>query len=262
MVLVITALYLMPLLWMVLNSFKPDVEIFRSPPTFWPESFTLSGYLDQMKGDFWKYFKNSLMIATLSTAVSLVLGIPAAYGLARFRAREKRTIILGFLITQMLPPALLLTPLYLLYSNIHLTNTLAASILSTATLSIPFMIIMLRPFFSSLPKALEDAARTDGCNMFTAFVRIMLPVSKTGIFTAATFSFVFAWSDLIYSTSFIQNGDYWPLTTMINDFQTKYGTKWNSILAFGVCLMLPVLILFFVTQKYVIMGLTTGAVKE
>ena len=255
-------LFLSPVIWMVVCSFKTDVEIFRFPPTFLPESPTAQAYIDQFESNLLPALRNSLVISIFSMLIALILGVPAAYGLARFKSKARKPIILGFLVTQMLPSALLLTPLFLLYTKMHIINTRIAPILSTATLSIPFIVILMRPFFASLPKSVEEAARVDGCTMLGAFFRIMVPVARPGLATAAIFSFIFAWNDLAYSMAFISDSTLWPMTTMINDFQTKYGTKWNSILAFGVCLIIPIVIIFIFLQKYIVSGLTSGAVKE
>lgn len=119
----------------------------------------------------------------------------------------------------------------------------------------------MRPFFCTLPKSVEEAARVDGCTMLGAFARIMVPVARPGLATAAVFSFIFAWNDLVYSMAFISDSSLWPMTTMINNFQTKYGTQWNSILAFGVCLIIPIVIIFILMQKYIVSGLTAGSSK-
>lgn len=258
----LVALFLAPLIWMILCSFKEDVEIFRYPPTFFPENPTVQAYVDQLESGLLPALKNSIIISGSSALIGFVLGVSAAYGLARFKSKAGKPMILGFLLTQMLPPALLLIPLYLLYNRMGLINTQAAPILSTATSSIPFIVIMMRPFFASLPKTVEEAARVDGCTMAGAFFRIMLPIARPGLATSIIFSFVFAWNDLVYSMTFISDSSLWPMTTMINDFQTKYGTQWNSILAYGVCLIIPTVIIFTFSQKYVVSGLTSGAVKE
>lgn len=255
-------LFLSPVIWMVMCSFKKDVEIFRFPPTFLPETPTAQAYIDQFESSLFPALRNSLVIAVSSMLIAIVLAIPAAYGLARFKSKARKPMILGFLVTQMLPPALLLPPLFLLYTRLHIINTRIAPILSTATLSIPFIVILMRPFFASLPKSVEEAARVDGCTMLGAFARIMVPVARPGLATAAVFSFIFAWNDLVYSMAFISDSSLWPMTTMINNFQTKYGTQWNSILAFGVCLIIPIVIIFILMQKYIVSGLTAGAVKE
>lgn len=261
-ILCVIVLFLSPVIWMILCSFKKDVEIFKYPPTFLPADPTVQAYMDQFESNLLPAFRNSMVIAGASMIISLILGVPAAYGLAAFSSKLRKPMILGFLITQMLPPALLLTPLFLLYTKIHIINTRLAPIISTATLSIPFIVILMRPFFASLPKSVEEAARLDGCTVFGAFFRIMVPIAKPGMVTSAIFSFIFPWNDLVYSMAFISDSSLWPMTTNINNFQTKYGTQWNSILAFGVCLIIPIVILFIFMQKYIVSGLTAGAVKE
>lgn len=260
--LILGLLYLMPVIWLVLSSLKTDTEIFRMPPTFFPENPTLQGYLDQVDSNILGHAGNSLLIAGGSMCIALVLSIPAAYGLARFQNKLRKPIILLFLISQLLPAALLLTPLFIAYNQFGLLNTYWAPVLSTVTTSIPFVIILMRPYFAGLPKSIEEAARVDGCTVCGAFVRIMLPVAQNGLLTCAIFCFIFPWNDLAYSMSFIQDASKWPLTVIINDFQTKYGIQWNSILAYGVCLILPVLVAFVFLQKYIVAGLTSGAVKE
>lgn len=260
--LIVTAIYLSPVVWQFVSSLKKNEEIFRYPPTFLPENPTGQAYADQFEAGLFRALKNSMIQSVSSMALALLLGVPAAYGLARFSSRAQKPILFGFLVTQMLPPALLLTPLFLFYTKIHLINTRWAPILSTVTMSIPFIVILLRPFFASLPKSVEESARLDGCTMFQAFWKIMLPVAKPGLITAAIFAFIFPWSDLVYSIAFIRNADLWPMTTLINDFQTKYGTRWNSIMAFGICIIIPIVALYIALQKYVISGLTAGAVKE
>ena len=173
----IACVFLFPLYWIVVNSFKLDSEIFASTPTLWPKEFTLKAYQEQF-GNLFITVRNSIIIALGSMVLSLILSVPAAYGLARFKVRGMKLFILVFLITQMLPASLVLTPLYLIFSKLGILNTYFAPILSTATISIPFIVLMLRPGFLSMPKELEDAAMIDGCNGFTTFLRIPSPSQR------------------------------------------------------------------------------------
>lgn len=256
----IACVFLFPIYWIVVNSFKLDSEIFASKPTLWPQTFTLKAYQDQL-GNLSVTMKNSIIIAIGSMAVSLVLSVPAAYGLARFKVKGMKVFVLVFLITQMLPASLVLTPLFLIFSKLGILNTYLAPILSTATVSIPFIVLMLRPGFLSLPKELEDAARIDGCNTLTAFFRIAIPIAKPTVITAACFSFVFAWNDLAYSMTFNTKEIMRPMTSAIYTFMNQYGTQWNSIMAYGVLLILPSCIIFVTMQKHIVEGMTSGSVK-
>jgi len=257
---VIAVAFLFPLYWIIVNSFKADGEIFASVPTLWPHSFTLQAYKDQVSA-LGITLKNSVIIALGSMILSLLLSVPAAYGLARYKVKGSRVFMLVFLITQMLPASLVLTPLFLIFSKLNLLNTYFAPILSTATISIPFVVLMLRPGFLSIPKELVESAKIDGCNTAQAFFRVVVPVSKPTVITAACFSFVFAWNDLAYSMTFNPKDAMRPMTSAIYTFMNQYGTKWNSIMAYGVLLIIPCCIIFVTMQKHIVEGMTSGSVK-
>jgi multiple sugar transport system permease protein len=162
----------------------------------------------------------------------------------------------------MLPATLLLTPMYLAYARLGILNTYLAPIFSDCTISIPFVVLILRTYFLGLPKGVEDAAKIDGCNPLQVFLKIILPMSQPGLVTAGAFSFLFAWNDLIYAMTFMPQKKLWPMTAGIYNFMGKYGTQWNAIMAYGTLLVIPVIIMFVFLQKYIVGGLTQGAVKE
>ena len=260
----IAVIMLFPVYWMIISSFKINAEIFAKVPTFFPHQFTLDAYTSQVGAsantgsNIYRSFLNSTIISISAMLLSCVLAIPASYGLARFRMKGSRAFILLFLITQMLPATLTLTPLY---NKLNMIDTYLAPILSDATIGIPFVILTLRPYFLSLPKELEDSAKIDGCTTFTAFVKIMLPISYPGIIMCAVFSFLFAWGDLAYSLTFVTSENMRSMTAGIYNFIGKYGIQWNCIMAYGTVITLPVLIIFIFLQKYIVSGLTNGAVK-
>ena len=255
--------FIFPLYWMVVTALKPQVEIFSIPTPLWPENLTFDAFAKQLSssGDTLRGFKNSLIISCGATVIATVLAIPAAYGLARFRFGARRGLVLFFLITQMLPSTLVLTSLYIMFSKMHLLNTYWAPILADATLGIPFSIIILRTYFVSIPKELDEAAKIDGCGHVSAFTKIMLPIAKPGIVVAAVFSFVYAWGDLIYGITFITNPNMRPITSSIYNYVQQYQTLWNSTMAFGIIAITPVVLIFIFMQKYIVSGLTNGAVK-
>lgn len=263
----IAVIMLFPVYWMIISSFKTNAEIFAKVPTFFPNQFTLDAYTSQVGAsantgsNIYRSFFNSTVISISAMLLSCVLAIPASYGLARFRMKGSRAFILLFLITQMLPATLTLTPLYLIYNKLNMIDTYFAPILSDATIGIPFVILTLRPYFLSLPKELEDSAKIDGCTTFTAFLKIMLPISYPGIIMCAVFSFLFAWGDLAYSLTFVTSENMRSMTAGIYNFIGKYGIQWNCIMAYGTVITLPVLIIFIFLQKYIVSGLTNGAVK-
>lgn len=256
-------IFIFPLYWMLVTALKSQVEIFQIPTPLWPKALTLEAFQKQLSAssDTLRGFKNSAIIGLGAMAISTVLSIPAAYGLARFQFKGKKVIILLFLITQMLPSTLVLTSLYIMFSGAKLLNTYAAPILADATLGIPFSVIILRTYFLSIPKELDEAAKIDGCGHITAFVRIMLPIAKPGVVVAAVFSFVYAWGDLIYGITFITDPNKRPITSSIYNYVQQYQTLWNSTMAFGIIAILPVILIFIFMQKYIVSGLTNGAVK-
>ncbi|MDD3337530.1 MAG: carbohydrate ABC transporter permease [Lachnospiraceae bacterium] len=256
----IACIFLFPLYWIIVNSFKLDSEIFASVPTLWPHELTFTAYKDQL-ANLGTTMKNSIIIAVGSMIISLCLSVPAAYGLARYKVKGMKVFIMVFLVTQMLPASLVLTPLFLIFSKAHLLNSYLAPILSTATISIPFIVLMLRPSFLNMPRELEDAAKIDGCNAVSAFFRVAIPISKPTVITAACFSFVYAWNDLAYSMTFNTKDAMRPMTAAIYTFMNQYGTKWNSIMAYGVLLILPSCIIFVTMQKHIVEGMTSGSVK-
>ena len=248
---------------MVVTALKTQTEIFAIPTPLWPKDLNLEPFREQLSlsGDTLRGFKNSAIIAVGSTLISTVLAIPAAYGLARFRFKAKKGLILFFLITQMLPSTLVLTPLYIMFSKLGLLNSYFAPILADATLGIPFSIIILRTYFISIPKELDEAANIDGCGHVKSFFQIMLPIAKPGVVVAAVFSFVYAWGDLIYGITFITDPNMRPITSSIYNYVQQYQTLWNSTMAFGIIAIMPVVLIFIFMQKYIVSGLTNGAVK-
>lgn len=262
---ILVMIFLFPLYWLIVTSFKPESEVFRSPPTWFPNKFYIKSYTEQLSGTSFNLlqgFKNSAIIAFGALVISTVLSIPAAYGLARFRFPGRHLFLLLFLVTQMLPASLILTPLFILYKQLDLLGaTYWGTILANATAGIPFSVVILRTYFATLPKELEESARIDGCNVFTTFLRIMIPIATPGVVVAMVFSLLFAWGDLIYGMTFISSEHMQPITAGIYNFLGFQSTSWNNTMAFGTVSIIPVVLIFIFVQKYIVSGLTNGAVK-
>jgi multiple sugar transport system permease protein len=260
---IIAVILLFPVYWMISSSLKTNVEIFAKVPSFLPQHPNFDAYISQVVGgtNIFRALLNSSIIALSTMIGACALAIPGAYGLARFKMKGSKLFILLFLVTQMLPSTLLLTPLFLTFNKLGLIDTYFAPILADMTIGIPFVILILRTYFLGLPKELEDSAKIDGCNAFTSFLRIILPISYPGVIMCAVFSFLFAWGDLAYSLTFIESENMRSLTAGIYNFIGKYGIQWNCIMAYGTVITLPVLAIFIFLQKYIVSGLTNGAVK-
>ncbi len=255
---------LFPLYWALNTSLKTEREIFQNPPTFYPHEVNTASYAAQIEsGDFnmFRSFGNSFFISMGAMLISVVLAVPASYGIAKYRFRGRKMVLLSFLVTQMLPVSVLLTPMFIMFKNMHVYNTWVSAILADATIGIPFSVLILKNYFASIPSDLEEAAYLDGCNRFTAFVRILIPIAKPGVMVCAIFSFLYAWGDLAYGMTFILDQEMRPITAGIFNFMGQYGTKWSYLTAFAVVTVIPVALIFIFMQKYIVSGMTSGAVK-
>ncbi len=255
---------LFPIFWTFITSLKTETEIFQIPPTWYPHVLNTKSYAAQIEtGDFnmFRSFANSFIISASAMVIAVVLAIPASYAIARYKFVGRKPIMLGFLVTQMLPVSVLLTPMFIIFRNMHLYNTWGAAILADATIGIPFSVLILKNYFASIPRALEEAAYIDGCTRLGAFFRILIPVTKPGIIVCAVFSFLYAWGDLAYGMTFILDQEKRPITAGIFNFMGQYGTKWSYLTAFAIVAIIPVALIFIFMQKYIISGMTSGAVK-
>ena len=260
---IIAVVFLFPIYWMLQLSFKSDMETFGKVLTYFPHEFTIDPWIANLGDkDFIASLRNSFLNGLLTMVLTMLFGIPAAYGMGRYKVRGYQAFLLIFLVAQMLPASLMLTPMYLTFSKMHLLGTYAAPPIAIAAGSVPFAVVTLRPYFKSVPVTLDEAARIDGCNALQAFFLVMIPAVKTGIITIVTISFLNGWNDLMYSMTFNVKPEMRPLTANIHKFQSKYGTKWNCIMAYGAILVLPVILMFIFLQKYIVGGMTAGAVKE
>ena len=260
---IIGIIFLFPIYWLLQMSFKTDVESFGLVLTYYPHEFTIDPWLQNLQNKtFLQSLMNSFLNGLLTMLITLLLGIPAAYGMGRYRVKATNVFLLEFLVSQMLPASLTLTPLYLIYSKMGLLGNHFAAPLAIACGSIAFAVVTLRPYFKSVPVALDEAARLDGCNTLKSFFYVMIPAVKTGIITIVVISFLNGWNDLVFSQTFNVQTELRPLTANISKFQNAYGTKWNCIMAYGTILVLPVILMFIFLQKYIVGGLTAGAVKD
>lgn len=259
----IAILFLFPIYWLVQISFKSDSETFGKILTYFPHEFTVDPWLVNLTDPtFLLSLRNSFINGFLTMAIALLLGVPAAYGMGRFKVKGAHVFLLIFLVAQMLPASLTLTPMYLIFNQIGILGTHFTAPIAIAAASIPFAVVTLRPYFKSVPKALDEAARLDGCGALKSFLFVMIPAVKTGIITIVVISFLNGWNDLVYSMTFNVNAEMRPLTANIYKFQNAYGTRWNCIMAYGTILVIPVVLLFIFLQKYIVGGLVAGAVKD
>jgi ABC-type glycerol-3-phosphate transport system permease component len=250
---------LVPVAWMLLTSFKPEQAIYEVPPRWLPSRWTLEHYGALFtRWGFGAMTINSLIVASGAVLVSTLLGALAAYGFARHPYRGSGTLLALLLLTRMVTPAALVVPLYLLMQTLDLLNTLTSIVIGITILNLPFVIWMLKPFFESVPREVEEAAAIDGLSLARVFWQIALPMAAPGLVTVLLFSFIGAWVDLLFGMSFATTPEAMPLTVGLLQMQTGYKIYWGPLMAGGVYLTLPTFLLAFALQRYLLRGLRLG----
>ncbi len=260
--LVVGALALAPYLQMFLTAAKTANEVQAIPPTLLPEHWDFSNFLTVWTAvPFADYLRSTLIVASGSTVLVLLVGIPAAYYLARFRFRGRRIYLLLMIMTQVFAPASLVIGLFREYIAFGLIDSYAALIITDAAFNAAFTIWLLHGFFASIPPSLEEAALIDGCSTLQALVRVSLPLAMPGIVTAAIYSFIAAWNEFVVALTILSTEDKKPLTVGISEFLGQFNVDWPHLFAGSLIAIVPVVILFAVIERYLVNGLTAGSVK-
>ena len=253
---------LFPVFWMASSSLKPGPELFARDMTLLPVDWTLENYRNVWNNtNFPRYFWNSFQVAALSTVLSVVISMYAAYALARIQFAGRYAFGLLMLITQMFPHILLVLPLFLIIQRIGLLNTHAALIIAYTAFSLPFTIWLLRGFFESIPEELEEAAAIDGASQIMTFHRIILPLAGPGLAAVTMFGFIRGWNEFLFALVFLQSRELFTLPIGLANFQEEYTFRWDLIMAGAGIITLPVLFLFLLMQRFIVQGLLGGAVK-
>lgn len=257
-----TAVMLFPVAWMLTVSVRPNVEVMKIPPQWIPTIFTLSPY-GQVLGSsrYLRTFVNSYFIAGTVTLFSLFIGALAAYALARFRFRGQRTVIMFLIITQMFPLVLLCIPYFRVVVKIGLYDTLTALIVVYTTFTLPFCILMLRAYFAEIPREMEEAAMVDGCSRLGAIVRTLLPMSFPALVGSGLYTFLLAWNEFLFAVVLIESWEKRVITVAIYSLLAEFVTEWNMMMAFSVLASAPLVVAFIFLQRYVVRGMTVGAIK-
>ena len=251
-----------PFYWMVNTSFKPLIEVFQSPPAFYPSHWTFAGYTSVWATRLLaRYFLNSTVISFGSTFLAMILSALAAYGFSRFRLRWEQSLILVLLLTQMLPGTLLIIPYFQLMARLHLINSYLSLILAYVSFALPFSTWMLVGFFRSIPLELDEAAMVDGCSRVSAFWRVILPLSLPGLVAVGIFTFLLAWNAYVFALVLTTDPKMFPLSVGIANMLGEYQVAWNEMMAAAVLATLPVFVLYGFLERYLVQGITAGAVK-
>jgi multiple sugar transport system permease protein len=250
---------LCPVFFIVQMSLRTGLEAFRMPPTL-VFSPTLQNYVDLIEGKFVRALINSTVTATSTTVLALLLGVPAAYAFSRARFRAQGLVSLWTLTTRMAPAIAFGIPFFLIYKELGLIDTRVGLVVIYLTFNLSLVIWMMRAFFDGVPRSLEEAAYIDGAGITTAFVRIALPLTAPGLATTAIFTFLLSWNDFFYSLILTRSEAVTAPVAIVN-FMNYESWEWGKVTAAATMIMLPVVALSVVMRKYIVHGLTAGALK-
>ncbi len=253
--------YGFPFIYMLLTSFKAPLETIAVPPRIFPSHWTLDNYAQALSRDgVVASFVNGAVTALLSTFISLLLALPAAYAVTRFRTRYGRVFIVLALVMRMVPPIAVGVPMVQIFQSIGLYDTSFALALAHVTISLPLSIWLMASFFESVPVELEEAAKIDGASRLGALWRVVLPVTSGGIAVTAIFAFLASWNEFLFSlllTAFRSQ----TTPIVIANFQTQFGLDWGAMTALAILYSVPVIALTLLLQRHIVAGMTLGAVK-
>jgi len=262
LLLLFLAFILFPIYWCLVTSFKPSAEVTSKEVTYWPAQFTFQNYADAWtKSGFKIYFKNSLVIAVLGVLFIVILSVLTGYALDRFQFKGKNLFMLILLCTQFIPGAMLITPIFIIFKNLGMLNSLFALVLVNTTFHFSFNSILMRGFISGIDYTIEEAAQIDGCSRLGAIWHVVLPVLKPGIATIAAYGFISCWNEFLYAFMFINKQNKLTLPVGLKSLVGEFSINYGQLAAGAVIAVVPTLILFSYVQKNLVGGLSSGAVK-
>ena len=261
----LSVLFLFPIVWSTLTSFKPPAEASAVPPTYWPSTFTLANYykLNLYGAGIARYIFNSATVALITVFGTIILSTLAGYGFSRFNFPAKNVLFIMVLAALMIPFQSILTPLFLLLSAVKLQNTLIGLALVYITFQLPFGVFMMRNSFDTVPREIEEAALLDGCSTWRMLTTVMFALVRPGIITVAVYAFLNAWNEFLAALIIMTQESNFTLPIMLTSVRSGYygAIDWGALQAGITVTILPCIILFLILQRYYMQGLMGGAVK-
>ncbi|TDB92180.1 carbohydrate ABC transporter permease, partial [Micromonospora fluostatini] len=244
--------------WMLTSSFKQQVDIYTIPPKWFDFTPTLDNYREALtRTPFARYMTNSLVVATCSSLLGLVIGVPAAYSIARYRQTK---LSLSLLTARLLPGVAYLVPFFVAFTALRMVGTYPALILSHVIITFPLTVFIMVNFFAALPQEVYDAAEVDGCGKLETFARIAVPLTRPGMLTAGILAFIFSWNDFKMAL-ILSDGDSRTLPVAVFNFVHEASLDWGPMMAYASIIMLPVFVLTLAAQRHIVTGMTMGSVK-
>jgi len=257
----VLVLYAFPFVYLILTSFKPPLDAISTSPAVWPQSWTLVNYRSALgTSGVPAAFINSIVTAAISTVLSLVLAVPAAYGVIRYGTYTGRLFIMLALVVRMIPPVAIGVPLVSIMARLHLTDTSFGLALAQTTISLPLSIWLMASFFEAVPPELDEAALVDGCGRLRSLRRVIIPVVTGGVAVTALFAFLASWNEFLFALLLTATRA-GTVPIAIANFQTQYGLQWGSMTALATLYSIPVVLLALFLQRHIVSGMTLGAVK-
>jgi multiple sugar transport system permease protein len=260
----VAALAVLPFYWLVSTSIKPANQVATNPPILFPTSITLQNYVDVFKSeDITRFALNSVVISISSTALTVFIGSLAAYSLAKtyLPYRLRHLLLLWILVTRIFPPVTTAIPYFVVLRTLQISDTYQALIVTYVSYGLPFVIWLMLGFFQDMPPDIEEAAIVDGCSLWQRFRLVVLPLALPGLAVTAIFAFVFAWNEFLYA-SILTSFNAKTLPVVISGYISDKFLRWGEMSALGTAMVLPVVVFSAFIQRYLVRGLTFGAVKQ
>ena len=256
------AFVLLPFFWIVSTSLKTQAQTFIVPVQWLPAHPTVQAYLEMWAHHPYQwYFLNSALVAGATTLIAVAASCLAAYGFSRFRFRGDQWLLLGMIGTQMVPVILLLLSYFKAMSALHLFNTLTALVIAYTAYVLPYTAWILKGYFDSIPIDIDEAALIDGCSHLSAFLRAVLPVALPGLVATAIFAFLLGWNEFTFAYVLTSTESKYTISVGIAHLFGEYSVSWNELMAVGLVASIPPIILYFFTSRFLVSGLTAGALK-
>lgn len=251
-----------PLAWIISTSLKTPGETTRIPPTWIPLKPTVQAYIQVWRvHPFGRYILNSTVVATATTLLCTILSVLAGYGFSRFRFAGEKVAYLGILSTQMFPEVLLVVPYFVMMRKANLVNSYPSLIFAYTSFALPFCIWMTRGFFDSVPREVDQAALIDGCSRLSALVYVVIPLAIPGTVATMVFSFLLSWNHFLFALCLTNTPDMFPLSVGIASFMGQYLSSWDQLMAAATIAIVPVIVVYSCLERYLVEGLTAGAIK-
>ena len=258
-----SAIAIWPILDVISISLRPGDRLRSTEWELIPENWTFDSYIQLFtEQQFLTWLGNSIFVSLAVTATGVALASIGGYAFSRFQFVGRQTMMLSILTTQMFPATMLLLPLYIMIAKLGLINTFLGLAVFYVSTALPFCIWQMKGFYDTIPTSLEEAARIDGCSQWDAFTKVILPVATPGLVITALFSFMTAWSEYIVAAQVLQKSELFTLPLGIKSFQASMSTQWGLYAAASILVSLPVVIVFLALSRYLVSGMTLGAVKE